>query len=185
MIVAVSVEPTLVIRFLQRFVCVVVCVCVCVCLQIVLYSAVCLSAVITVKYYWPPVGCCTFSTMLFAYKCTAWLCAASSTFRCYRISGYEETVSDILKVHSVMINLPLSNIQMTLQHAIHRLCYWVFKIISVCVISSALHCGLALSWCKRNVFLSGLILRMRCLSDRKVVQYLSEFTVDSLGRNSM
>jgi len=32
---------------------------------------------------------------------------------------------------------------------------------------SALQCGLALSWCKRNVFLSGLILRMCCLSDRK------------------
>jgi hypothetical protein len=38
---------------------------------------------------------------------------------------------------------------------------------------------------QRNVFLSGLILRMRCLSDHKVAQHLSEFTVSPLVRNSL
>jgi hypothetical protein len=36
---------------------------------------------------------------------------------------------------------------------------------------------------KENAFLSGLILRMRGLSDRKVALHLSEFTVDPSVRN--
>ena len=70
------------------------------CVRIMLQNSVCLAAVITVKYYWLPLGCRTFSTVLFADKCTAWLGAASSLqyipLLC-RISGYEEIFSDIWK----------------------------------------------------------------------------------------
>jgi hypothetical protein len=38
---------------------------------------------------------------------------------------------------------------------------------------------------KKNMFLSGLILWMCCLSDHKVAQYLSEFTINPVVGNSM
>jgi len=46
----------------------------------------------------------------------------------------------------------------------------------------ALQCALVL-WCKWNVFLFGLILRIRWLNDRKFAQYLSEFAVDPVVGN--